>query len=746
MATTKNRRSSPLGNIRLAILAICLCLAIAAFASRLYRLSEIPPGLFLDEGAHGVDALQVLEGTHTPFFPDNSGREGLIVYAVALAHAILGTSILSIRLPTALASAGAVLTLFYAGYTLFSVDERTKSFRPWRGIFIGGISAALLAVSLNHLVLGRLAVRANFLILLLPLSFALLWKGWRERRWLTIALSGLCAGILQYTYTPARLHPFLLLLFGISLLLPPDGKIVPKTRDALFRSVPFLAAFALLVAPLCAYFVAHPDQMTERIGHLSIFALENPWTRLLTNAWDHLLVFGFRGDPNWAHTYDSIPMLNPWEAFLFWAGLGFALWRWRTDITARLLVMWLGVMLIPAFLSYDVPRHTLRMIGAAPAVYLLLGFGLWEFLQVMKRGIPRLALPAIFLLSALILLQGLFSYSTYFQKYASFALEQEDFHGQWSEAALELSALPPVEGQIYLILSANRYSHYGFDYLYEGTSPVYIVNHRGPGMPYKTGTPRDTFFMLAGNDQMSSIVLLDWDDQLRWNDEEEREMFNFLRRHGRYTGSAKHPNFQAHTFTDLQLQLPWRFYEQMESRAFYYDADITLLGSVVGQGDDPSPWEVLFGNRAEPIWVGMRWQLEHGNFNPAVPSSHEVNYKISLRLYDAAGKIAYQKDRSLKNAHFEGTSAWAPGQPVDTLFFLDLPSGFPPGHYDLCILLYDAETNQPTVQIGTWAPELPLKNILVPRVHASSQAREGARAVPPPPSRGEACGGGEGGS
>ena len=42
----------------------------------------------------------------------------------------------------------------------------------------------------------------------------------------------------------------------------------------------------------------------------------------------------------------------------------------------RLLLLWVGVMLLPAFLSRE--TSTIQMIGAAPALYLLAAVGVWE--------------------------------------------------------------------------------------------------------------------------------------------------------------------------------------------------------------------------------------------------------------------------------------------------------------------------------------------------------------------------------
>ena len=121
VASEKHERS----RIVLVSGTILLAITVAAVLLRLHRIAEIPPGIFFDEGAHGVDAVQVLQGKHAVFFPDNSGREALIVYAIALAHSLLGPSILALRLPTALSSAAAVLVLFWTGYVLFGTDEQT---------------------------------------------------------------------------------------------------------------------------------------------------------------------------------------------------------------------------------------------------------------------------------------------------------------------------------------------------------------------------------------------------------------------------------------------------------------------------------------------------------------------------------------------------------------------------------------------------------------------------------------------
>ena len=136
------------GNRRLRLVVtgvVLLALTLAVASLHLYRLNDGPPSLNFDESAHGVDALRVLKGEHAVFFPRNWGREGMIVYAIALTTSLLGRSVLAIRLPTALACSATVFAVFWLGQILFGRDRGGKT-TPWRGLVVGAVGAGLLAV------------------------------------------------------------------------------------------------------------------------------------------------------------------------------------------------------------------------------------------------------------------------------------------------------------------------------------------------------------------------------------------------------------------------------------------------------------------------------------------------------------------------------------------------------------------------------------------------------------------------
>lgn len=60
------------GRIGLVCWEMLIALAPALFVLRLYRLAEIPPGIFCGEGTHYANALQVLRSEHTVFFPSRA--------------------------------------------------------------------------------------------------------------------------------------------------------------------------------------------------------------------------------------------------------------------------------------------------------------------------------------------------------------------------------------------------------------------------------------------------------------------------------------------------------------------------------------------------------------------------------------------------------------------------------------------------------------------------------------------------
>lgn len=720
----------------LATVAIFMALTLALLALRFYRLNELPPGIQSDEGPDGVFALQVLQGRHSVFFPEKgSGRGAVGVYAVALSTMLLGRTLLSFHLPTAVASAGTVFAVFWLGSLLFGRDEESGRAAPRRGLMIGAVGAGLMAVSVSQTFLARAGLRANYLLLFLTLSLALLWWSWRHRAqrggaWWQAALAGAFAGLLPYTYLAARITPFLYLLFGLSFLYPPRIVGAAKTRAGLerkdlLRLGLFAGVAALAAAPLLIYFALHPETLTIRSQQLSPFneGQGNALAALLKNAWEHLLVFGFRGDRFDRYNFAAQPMLNPWQTLFFWLGVGFAVYRWPRSPANRLLLLWLVILILPAMLAgvNEQGANTLRMIGAAPAVYLLIGSGLWEagssiwsrrtslqwrnrpFLPNYEAGMAAAAAAA---LTALILLQGVTTYRAFFQEWAAAPEFDRAYHAEWAEAAAALNAQQPAKDAVYLLpypLQNEHFSdqHFGFEYLYQGAARALVLAALTPhDLAKKVETA------LSDQGSFSTVSFVDWNNRLVGGDARaEDHTLALLEKHGRYLGAEEYASFRIHTFKDVLLDRPWALYDRLQPVTVHFDKGISLHGFALGRsgGISSSHGEVDSRDTRLP-WLALQWQTA---------PDLEVDFAIAVRLHNAEGSWAYQKDIVLSNSVQAPTSSWSPGELVDTFLYLDLPADFQPGEYELRLVVYDFETREPTVELGVWEPELALTRLRV---------------------------------
>lgn len=684
---------------------ILLALALAIAMLRLHRISELPQGIQSDEGPDGVYALQVLQGEHAVFFPEAaSGREWMGVYTIALTTSLLGQTLLAFRLPSALASVGTVFVVFWLGRLLFGRDETGRA-TPWRGLFVGGIGAGLMAVSLGLTIIGRASLRANFLPLFLVLCFAFLWWGWSEssfrRSWWRIALAGVCAGLLPYTYIPSRFTPLLFLLFGLSFLLPLRSFNRERLRAELPRVAIFVGTAGLIAAPILVYFALHPEHFFIRSREVWLLreSHETLWGAFLYNALEHLLAYGFLGDLRVRYNFNGQPMLNPWEAFFFWSGVGTAAWRWQRVPAYRLLLLWLAVLLIPAMLAQDMDLgpNSLRMIGAAPAVYLLIGVGLWEAyrrlsaMKVIRENTAGVATALGAVAGVVILIQGALTYRAYFREWAVTPEFYLAYHGEWADAARVLNDLPAAEDVVYL-LPYRFDEHYGFEYLYSAPTPAHVIRAVRPDLAQTVEAT------LASKENISAVKVLDWNDEFAWAGEGDENLVTLFDKFGRYTGSQQFANFQLHSYADIALNRPWTFYDDLEPRSVRYDGDINLQGLAVGVGQEQlSSQQLLRLDKERTLWVALQWQT-----NIAL----DADYAISLRLYDTEGARSYQQDYVLGNSTFARTREWAPNEPVDTLFHVDPPVDLPPGEYDLRLIVYNTETQTPTVEIDVWEPEL----------------------------------------
>ncbi len=708
---------------RLLPLGIGLLLAGLAIPLRFYHLAQVSPDFHFDEGFHAMDALGVLRGEHALFFPANRGREGLIVYAVAGAIKLFGPTVFAVRFPTALASVASVFALFWFGQILFRPSEKSQGLARWRGIVIAGVAAGTLAVSLSQSILGRAALRGNFLPLLLSLGFGLLWSGIERRKWGRLLGAGLCVGLMVYTYIPARLAPVLLLSLGLTFVAEAWWRTGTPGVKRLVRShggpvLVFVGMAGLVAAPMLGYYAFHPESLISRSDQIWLFSSSlydgNILTTLGRNIWNQVAMMGLVGDPHWRANFDSWPMLNPATALFFWIGVGVALRRWRIPIY-RLLLLWLGIMLIPAVLSFDLPHNTLRMIGMIPAIHLCIGLGLWESLAWIQVWLDRTALPGrrlfvpgiLGLTVVAIMAQGLLVHQVINQRWAPALIDKLPAPNlEWRALVDRLNALPPGTPELVVIpyvAEDDLYAHSSFAFLNRGVVPVVFVDPSQAGFEAQLQAEIEQSLPAGG-----TVKVVSWERE-PMADSAGRLPF-LLGMEGVRTGQEAYTDYTVTTFTDLDLASTWRLPAPEKEMAVTLDCGLSLVGiGMVEYGGRPLPLSgdlpVDFALSTHPaLGLVVDWQAIH-------TPNHD--YRLSLRLTAADGTLAFQQDDGLWNAAHRLTSAWQPGEQAESLHLLTLPPDLAPGVYELRAVVYDQESLTPTVQVGSWQPEIVLARLRI---------------------------------
>jgi hypothetical protein len=341
---------------------LLLGVALLAASFRLYRIADIPFGLWVDELAVATNAAALagrpfLPFGSTPLFADGPHwvhTHNLFLYACAPLLRLTGYSTTGVKLISLLPGIAAPPLLFLLARRMLPA---------WPAALAG----ALLAVSHWHVTLSRWGFDEVLLTALAVAAVALLYEGLEHGRAGAVLLAGVIVGLAQYTYVAARLVAVASLAV---LVLRLAWLRQRRQRDEL---VWFCAAFLVAAMPLLAYWLIHPAVFAVRVGELSIVgrALGGEPALLLDNVRDYALMFFTRGDPNPRHNVPGQPMLDPLVALLFAVGIVVAAARWRRP-GSQLVLAWLLFGLLGGVASLaEGGANAYRTGHVAPACVLL---------------------------------------------------------------------------------------------------------------------------------------------------------------------------------------------------------------------------------------------------------------------------------------------------------------------------------------------------------------------------------------
>ncbi len=357
------------------LLPLLLILLLAA-SLRLFRITEVPPGLTHDEANHGREAIGVLDGELHYYFPYNYGSEPLYSYTVAGAMALLGENVLALRLVNVIFGVGAIGITYLWVAQVF--DRRAAT-----------ITAVLLSLSFWPLASSREALRAGMLPFFMGLAVWFFWQFFAEKRQANRLASLPVGAILGFAvalvatlhiYLAARVAWLLFPIFLVYLTLANRSLLRKGWRAAVLG----LAITAVLITPMFIYLGNNPE-VQPRVGMLDgpLQALrDGNLTPVFVNARDALLAFVWPGygDQFLAYNIPGRPVFDALTAVFFVLGLLFILYQtinkkqftihnsqFIINYSPAFLLFWFLIGISPSLITGPTANTTRNMAALAPA-------------------------------------------------------------------------------------------------------------------------------------------------------------------------------------------------------------------------------------------------------------------------------------------------------------------------------------------------------------------------------------------
>ncbi len=651
---------------------LILILGIAALL-RFWALDRVPAGLYFDEAADAVDALNTLRTGHWPAFYDTqSGKEALWMWLLAAFFAVADVGPLQIRLVAAVVGLLTVGAVWWATRELFAADPETSAAN------LALLAAAILATLFVHVHFSRGGYRLITQPLVGSLAIGALWRGLHGKGGGWFILAGALLGLAMYTYSAARFYLVLLVVFFLLEWL------LARNRSTAFlpRYFWFLAgmglSMGLVFMPMALHMAHVPDLLLSRADEVSVFNPTwnqgRPWAALFDSTWRNFAGLVWYGSEDTHWNIPGRPMLDALTIPLFLAGIVVAGSRWRRPVYLFLL-LWLVILYLPAILSYDRVPVFHRAQGAVPAVAMLVALGTWTIWQWLARRIElgRGSVNAFIPVAVILLVSGTLTAYDYFFRWGPSWYAYLATQPYYMELIQQMNSETEARA-VYLFpydLRNGRFEHPDLQLFYHGASPyVSISDHEGELLTQLTQA-------VAGREV---VRVVDWKLGRSAEADPKRWIPHLLTMYGQSLGVTTETDaYRIESFRLSASNLDFRVMPPLQPVEMPVGEGLTLRAFAFGPTRQ-TPLRV-----GSPLYVGSYgWVLL--TWSVAGPTS--IDYKASVRLLNKETVIA-QNDKILLNGFHLGTTQWHRGEENFDLYLLPLKQA---GRYRLQVIVYDSST------------------------------------------------------
>ncbi len=472
---------------------LLLLIILSGLVVRFYKLGQIPLGLYWDETAMLADAKIVAQTGHDlhqrhwlqPLFLSYGDYKlPVYIWLAAFSVKLLGATNFALRLVSALAGVGTVITSILIAQKLFPQIKNKK-------ILSIGV-AFVVSLSPWPIMFSRTGFEGHLGQFLFSGAVLLLLK--TKDKWWWLIPATFLASLATYTYFSVRFVWPVVLIAGLSLLLLTQNdkpNLFNKGPRSLFNSVASisllsvlsLAIFGLTMLPMVNS-PFYEASNTFRFGTNSVFNMRDwpiiqnqlraqagntIWSRIyyhrhwlmikefLINLSEHVSLnyIFLRGDQNLRHGTGR-------HGLFLLPSLGFfvlGLYQLARKYLPQLLflVSWWLTALVPASVPEGTP-HALRSLNGLVPLSLLIAFGLYWVLKWMFKSqqyLPRLKklFGWTFLSTSLVALVA-FTYH-YFLVYPE--ISAKDWQAGFQAVAEKTCQLADQADQVWVQMSDGRF-------------------------------------------------------------------------------------------------------------------------------------------------------------------------------------------------------------------------------------------------------------------------------------------------
>jgi hypothetical protein len=709
-------------------LAIVAALSIVAIALRYYKIGEVPPGFNSDEAVGAVGALETLRSGVHLHYAGQGGGGALGFYIAALAFALFGPSVATIRGTAAFAGVVSVIATYFLVREMFRRDTAV----PRDHVRLLAALAALgLATSGWHVQSSRVAFAAvGVPFLQAPAAFCL-WRGLNTRRRRYFVLSGVLLAGGSFIYLSGAFVPIVFLAFfvlqwaGTHLPGRSEG-VAPlavhpqqRQRRALFDGSLLAEHFhnlllcagvaAVFLLPMVYFLVSTPEAATQRAQQTlftnPLINQGDPWGTLWRSLWGNLAAFGL--STSWLQGQPPTNLIMPPAlTLLFLVGLAVSLWHARRPPYLFTVLSW-AIMIVPSILSPDSIPHQARALGASVAAFTLIAVGMLAVVGLVRwlissgvRLVSRSAAPvsmpqivqvgvtAVVLLGIWLGMIPMFyaSYRYYFTEWPATNDAQAAFHVYAVDLASEMSK--ETDPQAVFILPRDTAAgdvnpNYTVMFLYTGQA----------GYAWAVDDERTLEVTLnqavAGRDV---VHVVHWKTSKHTGADPKEIIRYYLEKHGHPAGTHTFEYFDIDTYR-LDQTGPTLQDTPLTPAALDFGNTLTITGFAYGDASGDGPIEEASVPAGSLMWARLRVRL--------APATQE-NLKLSLTIRDPAGHTVGQIDKLLvNNILHRPTSTWAPGTETDVYFLVPVEPASAPGDYSVAVSVYNSASQSRLMLQGT---------------------------------------------